>query len=69
VTIERAQVWLARYGETQRTRSGQHTGRTLTACWIGRPSTDGRLLALDPAAIGALGWERETRLIQRWNLA
>ena len=46
MTIERAQVWLARHGETQRTRSGQHTGRTLT-----------------------LGWERETRLIQRWNLA
>ncbi len=46
-----------------------HILRILAACWIGRPPADGRLLALDPAAIGVLGWERETRLIQRWNLA
>ena len=46
-----------------------HILRILAACWIGRPPADGRLLALDPASIGVLGWERETRLIQQWNLA
>lgn len=46
-----------------------HILRILAACWIGRPPGDGRLLALDPASISVLGWERETRLIQMWNLA
>jgi probable phosphoglycerate mutase len=46
-----------------------HMLRILAACWIGRPPADGRLLALDPASISVLGWERETRLIQQWNVA
>jgi probable phosphoglycerate mutase len=46
-----------------------HILRILAACWIGRPPADGRRLALDPASIGVLGWERETQLIQRWNVA
>jgi probable phosphoglycerate mutase len=46
-----------------------HLLRILTACWIGRPPSDGRLFALGTASISVLGWERETRVIQRWNLA
>jgi probable phosphoglycerate mutase len=46
-----------------------HLLRILTACWIGRPPSDGRLFALATASISILGWERETRVIQRWNLA
>jgi probable phosphoglycerate mutase len=45
-----------------------HLLRILTACWIGRPPGDGRLVALATASISVLGWERETRVIQRWNL-
>jgi probable phosphoglycerate mutase len=46
-----------------------HLLRILTACWIGGPPGDGRLFALATASISVLGWERETRVIQRWNLA
>jgi broad specificity phosphatase PhoE len=46
-----------------------HLLRILTACWIGLPPSDGRLFALATASISVLGWERETRVIQRWNLA
>lgn len=45
-----------------------HLLRILTACWIGRPPSDGRLFALATASISILGWERETRVIQLWNL-
>lgn len=45
-----------------------HLLRILGASWIGRPPDDGHLLALSTASISVLGWERETRVIQRWNL-
>jgi broad specificity phosphatase PhoE len=45
-----------------------HLLRILTACWIGRPPGDGRLFALGTASVSVLGWERESRVIQRWNL-
>lgn len=44
-----------------------HVLRILTACWIGRPPVDGRLLALDTASISILDHERETRVIGVWN--
>jgi broad specificity phosphatase PhoE len=46
-----------------------HLLRILGAAWIGRPPGDGRLFALATASISVLGWEREARVIQRWNLA
>lgn len=46
-----------------------HLLRILGAGWIGRPPSDGRLFALATASVSVLGWERETRVIQSWNLA
>ena len=45
-----------------------HLLRILGAGWVGRPPGDGRLFALATASVSVLGWERETRVIQSWNL-
>jgi probable phosphoglycerate mutase len=44
-----------------------HCLRILTARWLGLPSVDGRLFALDPARLSALGFEHETRVLRVWN--
>jgi probable phosphoglycerate mutase len=46
-----------------------HLLRILAACWIGRPPADGRLLALGTASTSVLGWEREIRVLEHWNLS
>jgi probable phosphoglycerate mutase len=45
-----------------------HLLRILAACWIEMPPLTGRLLGLDTATISVLGYERQTRVIRRWNV-
>jgi probable phosphoglycerate mutase len=44
-----------------------HFLRVFGARWIGLHPTAGALLALGPASISVLGWERDTAVLERWN--
>lgn len=44
-----------------------HVLRVVAARWIGLGPEGGARLLLSPAAVGLLGYEHQTRVLQRWN--
>jgi probable phosphoglycerate mutase len=44
-----------------------HILRILAARWVGLPSVDGKMFALGTGSLSVLGFEREQRVISRWN--
>jgi probable phosphoglycerate mutase len=44
-----------------------HILRILAARWVGLEARDGALFGLGTGSLSVLGWERETRVILRWN--
>lgn len=44
-----------------------HLLRAFAARWLGLPASEGRRLVLDVATVSVLGWEYETRVVERWN--
>jgi probable phosphoglycerate mutase len=44
-----------------------HVLRVLAARWVGLGPESGALLALDTGTLSVLGYERETRVLRRWN--
>lgn len=45
-----------------------HSLRALAARWLGQAVVDGRLYRLDTGTLSVLGYERETAVIERWNV-
>ncbi|HEY1316831.1 MAG TPA: histidine phosphatase family protein [Gaiella sp.] len=45
-----------------------HSLRALAARWLGQEVLDGRLYRLDTGTLSVLGYERETPVIERWNV-
>jgi probable phosphoglycerate mutase len=58
---------LAEGGDTLCVAHG-HLLRVLAARWLGLPPVAGRLFVLYAGALGQLDWDKEFRVIERWNV-
>jgi probable phosphoglycerate mutase len=58
---------LAQDGDTLCVAHG-HLLRVLAARWLGLPPVAGRLFVLSAGALGRLGWENESPVVERWNV-
>jgi probable phosphoglycerate mutase len=58
---------LAQDGDTLCVAHG-HLLRVLAARWLGLPPVAGRLFVLGAGALGRLGWENESPVVERWNV-
>ena len=58
-----------RHPETKRVAlfAHAHILRIVAARWIGLPAVDGKLFALGTGSVSVLGYERETRVVVKWN--
>jgi broad specificity phosphatase PhoE len=45
-----------------------HLLRILACCYLGLAAREARLLALSTASVSVLGWEKDQRVIRRWNV-
>lgn len=45
-----------------------HFLRVLAARWLGLVPAEGRRFVLDTTTLSLLGWERENRVVRRWNV-
>jgi broad specificity phosphatase PhoE len=69
---ERARAVIARVLQTEgdvALFAHGHILRILASCWLGLAPDAGRYFALSTATLSTLGYERETRVITRWNLS
>jgi broad specificity phosphatase PhoE len=70
---ERADAMIAKFlaaapsGGTIALFAHAHILRILAARWIGLPAVGGKLFGLGTGSISVLGFERETRVISKWN--
>jgi probable phosphoglycerate mutase len=44
-----------------------HILRILAARWIGLEAREGCRFVLGTGSVSVLGWEKETRVVERWN--
>ena len=64
---DRVIAYLRSFGGLNLLFAHGHLLRVLTARWLGLPPADGARFALNAGALGILGFERETEVIERWN--
>lgn len=66
--VDKVNAELAAAGGVSILFAHAHLLRILAARWCALQAVDAQHLVLDPASISVLGWERESPVIERWNV-